>query len=148
MPRRSKAKGLSDTPRHFALQRMTDADVHFKQAQHRPEFDLQQYIVDSHQFSHVLDAKVSPVQLKLRVAPEAIYHFRERPMANDQEETLPLADEPWHIVTATVPNTILLMPFLLSMGPWIEILAPIDVRAEAAKRIGGMWAHYASGPVV
>jgi predicted DNA-binding transcriptional regulator YafY len=136
-------KGINDVPRHFALQRMADADVHFQQAQHRPDFDLPQYIVDSHQFSHVLDAQAPPVQLKLRVAPEAIYHFRERPMSNDQEETLPADNEPWHIVTATVPNTILLMPFLLSMGPWIEVLAPADVRAEAAKRIGGMWTHYA-----
>jgi hypothetical protein len=140
-------KGINDAPRHFALQRMTDADVHFQQAQHRPEFDLQQYIVDSHQFSHVLDAKAPPVQLKLRVAPEAIYHFRERPMSNDQAETWPAGTEPWHIVTATVPNTILLMPFLLSMGPWIELLAPADARAEAAKRIGGMCAHYAGEDV-
>lgn len=140
-------KGLSDGPRHFALQRMSDADVHFQQAQHRPEFDLQQYIVESHQFSHVLDAKATPVQLKLRVAPESIYHFRERPLSTDQVEALPAGSETWHIVTATVPNTILLMPFLLSMGPWIEVLAPADVRAEAIKRIGGMWAHYA-GDVV
>lgn len=137
-------KGLSDTPRHFALQRMSDTDLHFQQAQPRPEFDLQQYIVESHQFSHVLDTKAPPVQLKLRVAPESIYHFRERPLSNDQAETSPSGDEPWHIVTATVPRTILLMPFLVSMGPWIEVLAPVDVRAEAAKWIGGMWVHYAS----
>jgi hypothetical protein len=80
----------------------------------------------------------------LRVAPESIYHFRERPLSNDQVETLPAGDEPWHIVTATVPRTILLMPFLVSMGPWIEVLAPADVRAEAAKWIDGMWVHYAS----
>lgn len=140
-------KGINDAPRHFALQRMAEADVHFQQAQHRPEFDLQQYIVDSHQFSHVLDAQAPPVQLRLRVAPEAIYHFRERPVSNDQTEALPAGNEPWHNVTATVPNTILLMPFLLSMGPWIEVLAPADVRAEAAKRICGMGAHYASEEV-
>jgi predicted DNA-binding transcriptional regulator YafY len=140
-------KELSDAPRHYALQRMLNADLHFQQAQHRPEFDLQQHIVDSHQFSHVLDAQATPVQLKLRVAPEAIYHFRERPLSNDQTITSPAASEPWHTVTATVPNTILLMPFLLSMGPWIEALAPADVRAEATKRIAGMWTHYASEQV-
>jgi len=140
-------KGINDAPRHFALQRMADAEMHFQQAQHRPEFDLQQYIVDSHQFSHVLDAQAPPVQLRLGVAPEAIYHFRERPVSSDQAETLPAGNQPWHIVTATVPNTILLLPFLLSMGPWIEVLSPADVRAEAAKRIGGMWAHYAGEDV-
>ena len=136
-------KGLADTPRHFALQRMTDVDVHFQPAQPRPEFDLQQYILDSHQFSHVLDAKAPPVLLKLRVAPESIYHFRERPLSSDQKETPPKGDELWHVVTATVPQTMLLMPFLVSMGPWIEVLEPAGVRAETAQWVGQMWAHYA-----
>jgi predicted DNA-binding transcriptional regulator YafY len=95
----------------------------------------------------VLDANALPVRLKLRVASQALYHFRERPLSNDQAETAPAGGDPWHIVTATVPNTILLMPFLLSMGPWIEVLAPIEVRSDAAKRIGGMWAHYAGNQV-
>jgi predicted DNA-binding transcriptional regulator YafY len=136
-------KGLSDVPRHFALQRMSVADVHFQQAQPRPEFDLQQYILDSHQFSHVLDDKAPPVALKLRVAPESIYHFRERPLSGNQRVMPPEGDEPWHIVTATVPQTMLLLPFLVSMGPWIEVLAPAHVRAETAGWVGQMWAHYA-----
>ena len=136
-------KGLSDAPRHFALQRMSEADVHFQPAQPRPEFDLQQYVVDSHQFSHVLDAGEAPAHLKLRVAPETIYHFRERPLSSDQKETPPEGDEPWHIVTATVPRTKLLMPFLVSMGPWIEVVEPVDVRDEMTKWVGNMWAHYA-----
>lgn len=136
-------KGLTDAPRHFALHRMSDLDVHFQPAQARPEFDLQQYIVDSHQFSHVLDATALPVALRLRVAPETIYHFRERPLSIDQKEKPPQGDEPWHIVTATVPKTMLLLPFLVSMGPWIEVLAPVAVRAETAKWVGRMWRHYA-----
>ena len=136
-------RGLSDAPRHFALQRMSEADVHFQPAQPRPEFDLQQYILDSHQFSHVLDAKELPVKLKLRVAAEAIYHFIERPMSSDQCEERPIGAEPWHVVTATVPQTILLMPFLVSMGPWVEVLEPAKLRAEMAKWVGQMQSHYA-----
>jgi predicted DNA-binding transcriptional regulator YafY len=136
-------KGLSDTPRHFPLQRMSDVDVHFQPAQGRPEFDLQQYILDSHQFSHMLDAKEAPALLKLRVAPETIYHFKERPLSSDQKEMPPKSGEPWYIVTATVPQTVLLMPFLISMGPWIEVLEPAGVRAETAKWAGKTWAHYA-----
>lgn len=136
-------KSLTDTPRHFALHRVIEAEMDFRPAQPRPDFDLQQYISDSHQFSHVLDAKESPVILKLRVAPETMYHFRERPLSNDQKEAPPRDGEPWHIVTATVPQTVLLTPFLVSMGPWIEVLEPAVVRAETAKWVGRMWSHYA-----
>lgn len=138
-------KGLADSPRHFPLHRMSDADVHFQAAQPRPEFDLQRYIHDSHQFSHVLDGKASPVKLVLRVAPETIYHFRERPLSADQRETPPTGDEPWHIVAATVPWTILLLPFIVSMGPWIEVVEPGDMRAETADWVVRMWAHYSNG---
>lgn len=137
-------KGLSDNPRHFALQRMSDPELHFQQVQARPEFHLQQYIHDSHQFSHVLDANAPAVCLRLRVAPETIYHFRERPLSTDQKELPPRGREPWHMVTATVPRTILLMPFLASMGPWIEVVGPTEVRQEAAEWTAGMWAHYST----
>jgi predicted DNA-binding transcriptional regulator YafY len=140
------SKGLADAPRHFPLQRMSDVEVHFQQAQQRPDFDLQRYIQDSHQFSHALDAEAPPLQLKLRVAPESIYHFRERPLSSDQVETLPEGTETWHIVTAKVPLTVLLIPFIVGMGPWVEVLEPAGLRNEAAKWIGGMWAHYAQDP--
>ncbi len=136
-------KGLADVPRHFALQRVSAADVHFQTAQARPDFDLQQYVLDSHQFSHVLNDSAAPVQLKLRVAPETMYHFKERPLSSDQKDAPPKGDEPWHIVTATVPQTVLLLPFLLSMGPWIDVVAPAAVRNEMRKWVGNMWAHYA-----
>lgn len=137
-------KGLSDVPRHFALHRMTDADVHFQRAQPRPDFNLQQYIIDSHQFSHVLDADAPPLALRLRVAPEAMFHFRERPLSHDQDETPPGASEPWFTVTANVPKTLLLVPFLVSLGPWIEVMAPAALRSEIAGWVGTMWNHYAS----
>lgn len=137
-------KGLTDTPRHFALHRMSEVELHFQPAQARPEFDLQQYIVDSHQFSHVLDAKDPLVTLKLRVAPETIYHFNERRLSSDQKVKPPSRDEPWHIVTATVPKTLLLQPFLVSMGHWVEVIEPAEVRQETAKWVGQMWKHYSA----
>jgi len=136
-------KGLADSPRHFALHRMSDVDVHFQHAQDRPEFDLKKYIFDSHQFSHVLDEKAPPLSLKLRVAPETIYHFRERPLSSDQKDRPPKGDEPWHIVTATMPKTMLLVPFLLSMGPGVEVLEPEAIRVGTTQWVGQMWSHYA-----
>lgn len=137
-------KGLSDSPRHFALQRMSNLDIHFQAAQPRPEFDLDRYILESHQFSHLLDADAPPLKLKLRVAPETMYHFLERPLSSDQKHSPPKGGDPWHTVTATVPLTILLVPFLLGMGHWIEVVEPAIVRAETAKRVRAMWAHYAA----
>lgn len=41
-------------------------------------------------------------------------------------------DEPLTRKEATVPKTVLLDPFLIRLGPWIEVLEPADVRAEMA----------------
>lgn len=133
-------KGLSDSPRHFALHRVSQADVHFQQAQPRPEFDLDDYIRDSHQFSHVLDPQVPAAALKLRVAPEAMFHFTERSLSADQK--LSKAPDGWYVVTATVPDTVLLVPFLVSMGPWIEVTAPASIRARTAQWLRESSAHY------
>ena len=135
-------KGLSDLPRHFALQRASQAEVHFQPAQPRPEFDLDDYIRESHQFSHVLDGQEPPVSLKLRVAPEALFHFAERPLASSQK----LVKEPdgWYLVTAEIPDTVLLVPFLVSMGPWIEVIGPEGVRAKVARWLRDSSTHYAA----
>lgn len=137
-------KGLSDTPRHFALHRVSEADVHFQAAQPRPDFDLDDYILASHQFSHVLDASAPPAKLKLRVAPEALFHFAERPLSIDQPKKPAKGPDGWYVVTATVPETILLVPFLVSMGPWIEVLEPTHIRAKTAKWLRDSFAHYAT----
>ena len=136
-------KGLADAPRHFNLHRMADADVHFQPAQPRPDFDLHRYIADSHQFSHVLDATEPLIELRLRVAPESIYHFKERPLSMDQQLVDPCADDAWFTLTAMVPRTILLVPFLVSMGRWIEVIAPASLRRETAEWIRQTWDHYA-----
>ncbi len=75
-------KGLSEPPRHFALHRVTEAHVVPHPLQARPDFDLDGYIRDSHQLSHRLNAEAPPVSLKLRVAPDALFHFTERPITD------------------------------------------------------------------
>lgn len=136
-------KSLSDSPRTFALHRVSDASVHFRRAQARPDFNLRQHVFDTHQLSHKLNPEEPPILLKLRVAPETMYHFEERPLSADQNDFGPQEPDKWHVVKATVPDTVLLVPFLLSMGPWIEVLGPKQVRDEMAKRIGPMHSHYA-----
>ena len=137
-------QGLSENPIHYPLHRMAETQVHYKPAIQRLGFDLKRYVYESHQFSHTLYTEEAPVVLELRVHPDAIFHFEERPLSLNQTILEPTAKEPWYAVKAKIPVTILLVPFLLSMGHWIEVVGPKQVRAEAAKRIRGMFEHYAS----
>jgi predicted DNA-binding transcriptional regulator YafY len=137
------AKGLSDRPRSFALHRVASAEVHFQVAQARPDFDLDEHIEASHQFSHRLDAE-PPIALKLRVAPGTIYHFRERPLSRDQSIRAPRSEGGWYSVTATVPQTVLLIPFLAGMGPWIEVMEPQALRSKTAEWLRDSAALYAN----
>ena len=137
-------KGLSDPPRHFALHRAIEAHVVHHPLQARPDFDPDVYIRDSHQLSHRLNAEAPAVSLRLRVAPEALFHFTERPLSSDQSIGPARRSDGSSLVTATVPETVLLVPFLVSMGPWIEVLGPPSVRSETAKWLRAAVAHYAS----
>ncbi|MFZ4479737.1 MAG: helix-turn-helix transcriptional regulator [Rhodoferax sp.] len=135
-------EGFSDMPsRGLPLHRFIYAACTNLQAQNRSDFDLDRYIDDSHKLSHALDVDALPIELRLRVAPETIYHFDERPLAKGQEIDLPSQTDGWSLVTVTLPYTILLVPFLLSMGGWIEVLEPQSVRNEMAKRVREMAAH-------
>jgi predicted DNA-binding transcriptional regulator YafY len=136
-------KGSSDIPHHFALHRMSDARVVPRPVQDRPDFDLDDYIEDSHQLSHRLDGQAPPIALQLRVAPKALFHFAERPLSADQQIAPPRSADGWHLVSATVPETMLLLPFLLSLGPWIEVLAPASVRSQCTQWLRQASAYYA-----
>ena len=134
-------EGLGDSPRHYPLHRVVAADVHVQPAQARPDFELARYVRDTHQFSHLL--RDSPLQLRisLRVNQETLFHFRERPLAADQCIAA-CADKPgWYLVAASIPKTLLLRPFLVSMGPGLEVLEPAELRSEVADWVRGMHGH-------
>ncbi len=136
--------GFKDIPdRGLPLHRFEFAECTDLPAMPRPDFDLDGYIEGSHKLSHKFDIHQPPIELKLRVAPDAIYHFRERKLSKKQD----VPDEPeadgWYRVVITLPDMILLVPFLLSMGGWIEVLGPPKVRAEMAKRARHIAGHYA-----
>ena len=138
-------EGLTDMPRFaYPLQRVTKAMVLTKPRQERLDFNLDKYIEDSHQLSHVLDGKTQTIELKLRVQSDAYYHFDERPLSSTQDMLGPDSKDGSYLLTADVPDTVLLVPFLLSMGGWIEVLGPPEVRAEMAKRARHIAMHYAA----
>lgn len=139
--------GLGDPPKPYALHRMANAVcLPNKPAVTRHDFDLDKYIDETHQFSFPLDPRATPVVLRLRVHKDAIYHFRERKLTPDQTEAPDPKDGQWFIVSAKVPVTTQLVPFLLSMDHWVEVLDPQEVRAETARRAHGMSAHYCEAP--
>lgn len=138
--------GLNDEPRAYALHRMLEVACLPNNAQSRPEFNLDDYIERTHSFSHPEDPAAAPVRLILKVDRVAIYHFRERPLTAEQTETAD-ADGTRYTVEASVPVTIQLVPFLVSMGPWVEVIGPPQVRARVRQWVTDMAGRYANDGV-
>ena len=137
-------EGLIDYPAEYSLHRIQQLDLDLTPAVVRNDFDLDKYISDTHQLSHRPDALPGPIEvvaLELRVAPETVYHFKDRPLSADQKIE-PAAAPNWSRVTANIPYTRLLVPFMLSMGHWIEVIAPEHIRKETADRARQMASHY------
>lgn len=139
-------EGLGDPPIAFALHRMTRASVLPRLMTHRPDFDLDRHIEDTHQLSHKLQADAPPLQLKLRVSPGDLFHFRERPLAAHQQIGPPDACDGWCVVSAEVPDTVQLLPFLVSFRD-LEVLAPAGLRERVAQWLHVAAARYGKGTV-
>ena len=125
--------GLSDKPKHYALHRFIAAQVSPQKAQTRDDFDLDRYIHASHQLSHVLGDEPENSLVKFKVKKSALFHFLERPLSEQQVIQTMTDEDPWAIVTAPIPLTILLKPFLASLGPDVEVLEPPSLRQEMAQ---------------
>lgn len=136
-------QGMATKPKHYPLHRARVAERVARPRAVPRGFDLDQYIESSHKLSHVLDEHEELVELQLRVAPETMYHFRERPLSKNQQiDEYNLDERGWYRVTNTIPVTIQLVPFLLSHGGWIEVVGPESVRQEMKRRLQDAAAHY------
>ena len=134
-------QGLSDRPKTYAMQRMSHAEVSHLQRQLRPDFNLDDYIHASHMLSHVLHEQTGLIELELQVHPDTLYHFKERPLA-DNQTIHPAGTDGRHRLEVTLPSTMLLVPFLLSMGAGIEVTKPASVRTELRERLINTLKHY------
>lgn len=137
-------QGLSDEPKPYALHRMSQVACRHEPAVQRPKFNLDDFIDRTHQFSHPEQAGAPPVELVLRVHKDAIYHFRERPLTAEQSGTHTEYEAGWYLVKAHVPVTTQLVPFLVSMGPWVEVMGPPAVRERVRQWVTAMAALYAA----
>jgi predicted DNA-binding transcriptional regulator YafY len=127
-------RGYGESPTTYALQRVRTAQPDLRAAIQPHGFDLDRHIRATHQFSHPFDANERPVALRLRVAPQAMYHFRERPLSENQEIIGQSPEDRWFEIRAVLPQTMLLVPFILSMGAGVQVLEPEGVREEVLKR--------------
>jgi len=79
------------------------------------------------------------IELRLRVAPRAEFHFIEKPLSKEQTLTLPSGftgeqedanPKSWSVLTVNLPYTILLLPFILSYGQWVRVEGPAEVMEQ------------------
>lgn len=124
--------GLSDTPRHMAVHRISAAEILPQPAQVQPGFDLDQYIEKQYQFSHLIHPHDPPIQLQLRVHKDWVLHFEERRLTPDQTIQPDPERSDWYRVTAHIPELHTLVAFLQSMGAGLEVLGPENVRQQMA----------------
>lgn len=132
-------RGLSDSPIAYALHRVKSIAVKPVQAHGREDFNIDDYIRASHQLSHALDDQPQAMGIKMKVSPQWLYHFEERPLCEGQKIVKPQRAGDWALVTAPIPITHMLRPFLASMGPGVEVLEPASLRIELAQ-----WLHEAA----
>lgn len=142
-------KALDDGIIHYALQRIQSAMVRPVRSHGRHGFELDEYIRVSHQLSHAVDQRLEPVKLKLKVKPEALYHFEERPLSENQTIDTVRESNEWAIVTAEIPLSLLLTHFVLSMGASVEVLEPESLRSAIAQKLyeaAGLYAEPTKKP--
>jgi len=126
--------GLSDQPRHFAMQRIKNAAVSHRALQIQSGFDLDGYIYNSHMLSHRLYEELGDIKIELKVSSKAIFHFRERPISAHQVISA-IDQSGFYKVSAKLPWTVHLVPFLLSMGNGLEVISPVRLREHVLQML-------------
>lgn len=126
-------KSWDDRLNVFAAHRIVQAEVLDQAAIDRADFTLDAYIAATHGMSFTTGGQ--RVDLQLRVQPEALWHFRERPLCEGQTISAQPDAQGCSLVSATLPMNELLVPFLLTLGGGVEVLGPPELRAEVARRL-------------
>ncbi len=130
--------GNSDQPRHLHLHRFEKAEPLEEPI---PEgivgtFRLSEYIKT---FAYPLGDK--PIRIKLKLNPDIAQPLKERRLSEDQEIK---DEEGFAILTATVDDTEALRWWILGYGANLEVLEPLELRQEIAKRLKETASRYAS----
>ena len=132
-------KGSISLVVHYALHRASNAMVEMRHVRMVPEaFNLDEYIESTHRLSHQIGPEMT---LVLEVNEQALFHFSERPLTN-QQEIKKIRGTNSYRVSALVPDTFYLRPFLLSMRSNVTVLEPVELRKSLAQELTQMVANY------
>ena len=132
-------KGSTSLVVHYALHRASNAMIEMRHVRIVPEaFDLDAYIESTHRLSHPIGPEMT---LVLKVNEQALFHFSERPLTN-QQEIKKIRGTNLYRVSALVPDTFYLRPFILSMRSNVTVLQPVELRKSLALELTQMVANY------
>lgn len=123
--------------KQFALHRFILVENTDEPALQLDAFDLQDYIQQGH-FEYLLPESET-LNLKIKMNRYIAKHLMESKLSIDQ--TIEPLDNDF-LLTATVKNTHQLRWWLMSFGSGLEVLEPLDLRAEFKKTIDEMFDSY------
>ena len=128
------------------LDRMKTVTVLEEAARTIPGFNLESYVRTSHLAEHMPEPEV---ELKLRVHPRegeyartAAQHMLTSFKLHEKQKITWAKDRLSFVLTATVRPSVSLRNFLHSQSDTIEVLAPVNMRAEFAERARRMAQRY------
>ena len=121
----ASVEGYSD-PRHFALHRMTGAEMLAEKTRPTSGFSLDRHVYADDAFSYPLSE--GPMALKLLVNDAVLEHLSESRLSNDQRITP--GPDGRTLIEATVADTRELRWWLRGFGDDVEVRSPAGLRAE------------------
>ena len=124
--------------RHYALHRMSKAQLLHQPARTPSGFRLANHIRDELRFSYPLSSEKIP--LRVAVSREVADHLAERRLSVDQRITHQSGDRV--LVEASVADTQELRWWLLGFGSAVEVLSPAPLREEFAAQARAMQTMY------
>ena len=137
--------GSEDSPLHIPLHRVEKVQETGTRAYARPAFNIDDYVDHQHQLAHVLDDHPEPITMVLKVAPEAMFHFRERAFESvygAQVVQAPRGADKRYTLTVKLPFTVQLPPFLWSHAGWVEVISPPELRTYVGERLLAAASYY------
>ena len=130
--------GFDDTPTHIPMHRIEKAEETGTRGYARSDFNVDNYVSSQHQLSHIVYDQDNPIEMVLKVHPEAMFHFNERPISSMYGEQIvesPTSDDMRFTVKITVPFTVQLPPFIWSHAGWVEVVSPPSLRKYVGERL-------------
>ena len=128
-------------PRHFALHRMTDAQVLAERAGAPSGFNLDKHVRADDAFSYPLSE--GPIALKLFANDAVVEHLSESRLSKDQRITP--GPDGRTLIEATVADTRELRWWLRGFGDHVEVQSPAGLRREFKEQGRALHELYESG---